>query len=234
MSTENILELTKVKVQKKEKNYGQFIIEPLSPGFGITIANSLRRVILSSIPGAAITTVKINNATHEFSTIKGVKEDLIEIILNLKSLKIKKLCEDKVTIKLSANQAGVVLAKDFKKNPDIEIIEPDHHLATLDKGAKLSIEAVVDSGVGYLPTENREDEKMPLGYIAIDAIFTPIKKISYTVENTRVGQKTDFDKIIFDITTDGSIDPEQTLNSGAQILMKHFEEIFTQTKTNKK
>lgn len=218
------LDLVKVKVQKKEKNYGVFVIEPLAPGFGITIANSLRRAILSSIEGAAITSVKINNNTHEFSTIKGVKEDLVEIILNLKSLRLKKLSADKeqAVLKLRATGPKVVLAKHFAKNPEIEILEKDHPIAILDKGAKLSIDAIVGSGKGYLPTENRQDEKLPLGHIAIDAIFTPIKKVNYTVENTRVGQITNYDKITFEITTDSSLDPEEALSKGAQILENHF------------
>jgi DNA-directed RNA polymerase subunit alpha len=219
----------KVRTQKKEKNYGLFTIEPLSPGFGVTIANSLRRVILSSIPGSAITTVKINNITHEFSTIKGVKEDLVEIILNLKNLRIKKLTEEKVTIKLNIQGPREVKAKNFAKHSEIEMTDPEYHIATLDKGAKLNIEAVVETGKGYLPTEERRDEKLPLGFINIDAIFTPIKKVSYSVENTRVGQRTDYDRIIFEVITDGSIDPEDALNYGANVLNEHFGEIVKQT-----
>lgn len=234
MSILESLELMKVSVKKKEKNFGCFNIEPLSPGYGITIANSLRRTILSSIEGAAITTVKINDATHEFSTIKAVKEDVVQIILNLKGLRLKKYTPEKTVLKLRVQGPKVATAKDFMKNPEIEVIDPAHHIATLGKGAKLSIEATVESGKGYLPTEERLEETLPIGHIAIDSIFTPIKKIHYGLENVRVGKQTNYDKIIFEITTDGSIDPEDALKEGAVILTEHFNAIGSQLTASSK
>lgn len=230
----NDLELMKVKTEKKEKNFGLFVIDPLMPGYGITLANSLRRVILASIAGSAITSVKINNCTHEFDTVKGVREDLVELIMNLKSMRVKSNSDDDEVIKLKINGPKIITATDFLKNPQVEILEPEHYIAEIEKGGKLSIDATVRRGTGYLPTESREDEKLPLGHIAVDAIFTPIKKISYQVENTRVGQITNYDKITIEITTDGSIDPEAALSSGAQILTEHYSSILNQTKTEEK
>ena len=230
----NDLELMKVKTEKKEKNFGMFVIEPLLPGYGITLANSLRRVILASIAGSSITSVKINNYTHEFDTVKGAREDLVELIMNLKSLRVKSNSEDDEVIKLKINGPKIVTAKDFAKNPQVDILDPEHYISEVEKGGKLSIDATVKRGTGYLPTESREDEKLPFGHIAVDAIFTPIKKINYKVENTRVGQITNYDKIIFEITTDGSIDPEVALSSGAQILMEHYSSVVQQTKVAEK
>jgi len=230
----NDLELMKVKTEKKEKNFGLLVIEPLIPGYGITLANSLRRVILASIEGSAITSVKINNCTHEFDTVRGVKEDLVELIMNLKSMRVKSNSDDEEVIKLKINGPKIVVAGDFAKNPQVEILKPEYYIAEVEKGGKLLIDATVSRGTGYLPTELREDGKLPLGHIAVDAIFTPIKKINYKVENTRVGQITNYDKITFEITTDGSIDPEIALSNGAKILTEYYSSILNQTKTEEK
>lgn len=215
-------ELLQVKETARDGFFASFEIEPLAPGYGITLANSLRRVLLASLPGAGATAVRIDGATHEFSTINGVNEDVVEIILNLKSLRMKLLTDQPVTLILDKKGPGPVTAADFKKNPDVEIMNPELHIATLDKKGHLSLEVTAEKGRGYVTTEMRRDEKLPLGTIAIDTIFTPIKKVHYQVENTRVGRMTNFDKIALDITTDGTIDPYDALKQAAQILIDHF------------
>ncbi len=224
----------KFKTISQKGNEGIFMLEPLLPGYGVTLGNALRRVALSSIEGNAITSIKINNITHEFSSIKGVKEDVIEIILNLKQLRVKKLSPDPVTIILSVTGSKKVTAKDFKKNADIEIIDPDQPIATIDKGTKLEIEAVVETGKGYLPTENRDLSLLPFGMIAIDANFAPIRKISFEVEDTRVGQETDFDKLIMTISTDGSISPDTVLINSCRIISEHLNIILESTSKTQK
>ncbi len=215
-------ELVQLKEVASDGNYAGFEIEPLAPGYGITLANSLRRVLLASLPGAAATSVRIDGVTHEFSTIDGVAEDVVEIILNLKSLRLKILTDGPVTLILDKKGPGVVTAADFKKNPDVEIMNSELHLATLDKKGHLVLEVNCEKGRGYVTTEMRRDEKLPLGTIAIDSVFTPIKKVHYQVENTRVGRMTNFDKISLDITTDGTINPFEAVKQASQILIDHF------------
>lgn len=215
-------ELVHLKEVARDGNYASFEIEPLAPGYGVTLANSLRRVLLASLPGAAVTSVRIDGVTHEFSTLPGVTEDVVEIILNLKGLRLKIMTDEPVTLILDKKGPSVVTAADFKKNPDVEIMNPDLHIATLDKKGRLSLEATCEKGRGYVTTEMRRDDKLPLGTIAIDSIFTPIKKVHYEVENTRVGRMTNFDKILLDITTDDTIDPHEALKQTAQILIDHF------------
>jgi len=218
--------LLKINYQKNKDPYsGTFILEPLSPGYGLTIGHALRRVLLSSLSGAAVSSVKIEGANHEFSTLPGVSEDVIEIILNLKSLRFKLHSDEPVTLKLHKKGAGDVKAMDFEKNSQVEIIDPDQHIAHLDKNGKIDIEATVKTGRGYEPVEKRKDEKMPLGTIAVDAIYTPVKKIHYEVENTRVGGMTNYDKIILEITTDGTITPENAFKTANQILIEHYNHI---------
>lgn len=215
-------ELSKLKVVKKNPHEATFVIEPLSPGFGVTIGHALRRVLLSSLEGASIWSLKIEGVTHEFTSIKGVKEDMVEVILNLKTLRLKILGDDQAVLKLNKKGPGVVRAKDFTKNADVELVDPEHYIATLDKGGRLEIEATAKNGRGYIPTEARKDEKLPLGTIAVDANFTPIKKINYEVEATRVGARTDFDRLVLDITTDGTVEPERALQTACQILLDHY------------
>lgn len=215
-------ELVHIKEIARDGYYASFAIEPLAPGYGVTLANSLRRVLLASLPGAAATAVRIDGATHEFSTLPGVKEDVVEIILNLKSLNIKLMTDEPVTLILDKKGSGAVTAADFKKNPDVEITNPELHIATLDSKGRLSLELTCEKGRGYVTTEMRRDEKLPLGSIMMDSIFTPIKKVHYQVENTRVGRMTNFDKIVLDITTDGTIDPYDAVKQAAQILIDHF------------
>lgn len=214
--------LLQVKTMEKIGSTGTFIVEPLSPGYGVTVANAMRRVLLSSLEGAAITSVKIEGATHEFTTVPGVKEDVVEIILNLKTLRFKMHQDEPAVLKLDVKGPKSVTADDFASNSACEIVNGDVFLATLNKTSKLSMEITVEKGRGYVPVERRADEKMPLGTIAVDSIFTPVKKVHYEVENTRVGGMTNFDKITFEIATDGSIDPEVALSKASGILVEHF------------
>jgi DNA-directed RNA polymerase subunit alpha len=215
-------ELVEVKETAREGFSASFEIEPLTPGYGVTLANSLRRVLLASLPGAAATSVRIDGATHEFSALPGVTEDVVEIILNLKSLRLKMMVDEPVTLILDKKGPGPVTAADFKKNPDVEIMNPELHIAMLDAKGKLSLEVVCEKGRGYVTVEMRRDEKLPLGTIMIDSVFTPIKKVHYQVENTRVGRMTNYDKILLDITTDGTVDPYDAVKQSAQILIDHL------------
>jgi DNA-directed RNA polymerase subunit alpha len=216
------IHLPEIKTITEEKNRATFAVEPLYPGYGMTLGNSLRRVILSSLPGAAVTAVKIDGVSHEFSTVAGVKEDIIEIILNLKQLRVK-LHSDEEYLTLSASGGGEVTAKSIKGNSNAEIANPDLHIATLDnKSAKLEMEIKVEKGRGFVPVEKREGEKLGVGMIAIDALYAPIRKVRYNVESTRVGQMTDLDKLIIEIETDGTISPKEALEQGSEILVDHF------------
>lgn len=214
--------LLQIKTMEKMNDSGLFVIEPLSPGYGVTLANALRRVLLSSLEGAAITSVKIEGVTHEFTTIPGVKEDVVEVILNLKTLRFRLHQDEPVTLKLNVKGPKTVTAADFDANANCEIVNPETFIATLGKTSKLSMEITVAKGRGYVPVERHAEEKMPLGTIAVDSIFTPVKKVHYEVENTRVGGITNFDKITLEVATDGSIDPEEALNKAAGILVEHF------------
>jgi len=216
------IHLPKTKILNQEGNVATFAIEPLYPGYGMTLGNSLRRVILSSLPGSAVTAVKIDGVSHEFSTIPEVKEDIIEILLNLKGLCVK-LHTDEEYLTLSASGGGEVKAKDIKANPNVEISNPDLHIATLDnKQAKLDMEIKVERGRGFVPVEKREGEKLGIGMIAIDALYAPIKKVRYSVEQMRVGQMTDLDRLIIEIETDGTITPAEAVEQASEILVDHF------------
>ena len=200
-----------------------FAIEPLYPGYGMTVGNALRRVLLSSLPGAAITHVKIEGVTHEFSTLPYVKEDVVDILLNVKKIRLKLHGEGPVTIVLNATGAKTVTAGDIQANAEVEVINGDQPIATLtDKAGKLEMEFVVEAGRGYVPVEQREKEKRDIGLIAIDSIFTPMKNVNFTTANVRVGQMTNYDKLVLDITTDGSITPAEALKMSAAIMVEHF------------
>jgi DNA-directed RNA polymerase subunit alpha len=198
--------------------YGKFSAEPFERGFGITIGNSLRRVLLSSLQGAAITSVKIDGVLHEFSTIPGVKEDVTEIILNLKEVRLKLHTEGPKIIRVKAEGPKDLKAGDIITGDAVEILNPEHHLATLSRDSKLSMEMWVKMGRGYVPAERNKEENQPIGTIPIDAIFSPIKKVNYTVANARVGQITDYDKLTFEVWTDGSLNPEEAVVYAAKIL----------------
>lgn len=216
------IHLPEIKTITEEKGKATFSIEPLYPGYGMTLGNSLRRVILSSLPGAAVTAVKIDGVSHEFATISGVKEDVIEIILNLKQLRVKLHSEEEY-VTLSATGGGEVTAASIKENSNVEIANKDLHIATLDnKTAKLEMEIKLEKGRGFVPVEKREGEKLGVGMIAVDALYAPIKKVRYNVESTRVGQMTDLDKLVIEIETDGSITPREALEQASEILVDHF------------
>jgi len=222
----------KAKIIKKGENRAIFEIDGCYPGYGLTLGNAFRRVLLSSLPGAAITSVKIKGVSHEFSTIPHVLEDVIHIILNLKQIRFKVNAPESLPLTINLKVVGEkeVKAKDIKLSAEIEIINKDVHIATLtDKKGKLEMEIEIQSGLGYVPVEQRKKEKLEIGAIAVDGVFTPIKKISYEVENMRVGDRTDFNRLRLDIETDGSLSPEDTFNKAADILLNHFS-VFSNPK----
>ena len=215
-----------LKLIVKKDNYAEFTIEGLYPGYGFTVGNSLRRVLLSSLKGAAITDVKFKGVNHEFSTIPGVMEDVIHICLNLKKLRFKSFSEEPIRATLKVKGNKEVTGKDFTLPTELELINTDQKIATLtSKTAELDMEIVVRKGVGYEPKEIRESEKLEIGEISLDAIFTPVRNVSYRVENMRVGQRTDFDKLFIDIETDGTIQPENALLEANKLLLDHFSVI---------
>lgn len=217
------IHLPEIKTVKKEGNLALFEIEPLYPGYGMTLGNSLRRVILSSLPGAAVTAVKIDGASHEFSTLPNIKEDVVEILLNLKRLCVKSFADEEQVLILDASGQGVVTAKQFEKNPNIEVIDPGHVIATLDnKNAKLRMELRIGKGRGYVPVEKRDGGKLGIDVIAVDALYSPIRRVKYNVESTRVGQMTDLDRLMFEVETNGVISPEEAIAQASEILVDHF------------
>ncbi len=216
------IEKPKLECVEKTENYGKFVVEPLERGFGTTLGNSMRRVLLSSLQGVAATSVRIDGVLHEFSTIEGVKEDVTEIILNLKELCCKLHCDGPKKVIIDAVGEGEVTAGDMVPDSDVEIINPDLHIATLDTNGKLHMEIMLDKGRGYVTAERNKHADMPIGEIAVDSIFTPITKVNYAVDNTRVGQITDFDKLTLEIWTDGSIRPEESASLAAKILTDHL------------
>ena len=206
-----------------DKKFGRFICEPLERGYGTTLGNSLRRIMLSSLPGTAVSQVKIDGVLHEFSSIEGVKEDVTEIIMNIKSLSIKNtgpINETKTAI-IDFEGEGVVTAADIKCDPDIEIINKDQVIATLSKG-KLYIELTIQNGRGYVSSDKNKDEELPIGVIAIDSLYTPVERVNLLVENTRVGQITDYDKLILDVFTNGALAPDEAVSLAAKVLSEHL------------
>ena len=214
----------KITEYVENNNYGKFELEPLERGFGTTLGNALRRVMLSSMPGSAIVAVKIEGVMHEFQTIEGVVEDVTAIILNLKNVVVKNHSGEDKVIHLSANKEGAVKASDFIVDPDIEIVNGEQSIATLAKGGKLEMEMIVSNGRGYVPSaENKKYvENNKIGYIPIDALYSPIERISYEVENARVGQDANYDKLILNVYTNGSLRPEEAIALGSKILIEHF------------
>jgi len=215
-------ELMQITAISEEERSGSYLVGPLSPGYGVTIGNSLRRVLLSSLEGSAISAVRIEGVTHEFGTLPGMNEDVVALILNLKSLRVKLLSDEPATLRLTAKGPGEVRAKQFAANAQVEIIDPEHYLASLDKAGKLEIEVLVERGRGYVSTESRQGESHPLGTINVDSIFTPIRKVHYEVDHTRVGGMTNFDNLTIDITTDGTVHPREALAQAANILLEHL------------
>ena len=226
----------KVKEYIKDSHYGKFELEPLERGFGTTLGNALRRVMLSSLPGDAITSVKIDGVAHEFQKIDGVVEDVTAIVLNLKSIVIKNHARDEnKIIRLTKNTPGVVTAGDIEKDADIEILNPDQVIATLVEGGSLNMEMTIGSGRGYVVADDNkkllQNDKTKIGAIAIDSLYSPVERINYEVETARVGQNNNFDKLILEVWTNGSISPEEALALAARILIEHFE-ILTSLNAN--
>ena len=222
-----MIEIEKPRIEtaeiKSDGSYGRFILEPLERGYGTTLGNSLRRVLLSSLPGVAVTSIKIDGVQHEFSTIPGVKEDVTEIVLNIKGLIAKMHGEAPKTIYIEAEGECEVTAGDIKADSEVEILDPGMHIATLSQGAKLYMEIVIDRGRGYVPSErNKQNLQSTIGIIPVDSIYTPVLKVNYTVENTRVGQITDYDKLTLEIWTDGTISAKEAVSLGAKVLNEHL------------
>lgn len=206
----------------EEDHYGKFTLYPLERGYGTTIGNSMRRVLLSSLPGSSVSKILIDGVLHEFSIIDGVVEDVPEIILNIKGLNLKKHSDEDVTLFLEIEGPKIVTAKDIKEDALVEIANPDHYIATVNDKSKLLIAMDVTNGNGYRISEDNKDEKDPIGTIAIDSSFTPVEKVNFTVENTRVGESTDYDKLIIEVWTDGTVTPQEALSTGSSILIDNF------------
>ena len=203
--------------------YGKFVVEPLERGYGTTLGNSLRRVLLSSLPGVAVTSIKIDGVLHEFSTVEGVKEDITEIVLNIKGLVVKINGEGPKVVYIEAEGPGEVTAGSIKCDSEVEILEPDMHIATLGEGAKLFMEITLDKGRGYVPAERNKQMMAPvIGVIPVDSIYTPVIKVNYTVENTRVGQITDYDKLTLELWTNGTISAQEAVSLAAKVLTEHL------------
>lgn len=223
-----MMEIEKPEITLEESadfRYGKFVVEPLERGYGITLGNALRRVLLSALPGTAVVGINIEGISHEFSTIKGVKEDVADIILNLKGLNLKANYSDKElkkVLKIERYTPGIVTAADIEQDPEIEILNPDLYICTLDEGAKLNMELYVAQGRGYVVAENNKDASQPIGYIAIDSIFTPVKAASYSVTTTRVGQSIDYDKLTLEVKTDGSLSASDVLSLAAKAIEDHI------------
>ncbi len=218
-----MLQILKPKVRwEVDGNFGRAYIDPLERGFGHTLGNSLRRVLLSSLPGAAITSVRIKGVEHEFTTIPGVVEDVIDIILNLKGIRLK-MEVDEAELKIDVKGPKEVKAGDIKAPAGVEIVNTEHHIATLDDGAKLEMTMRAGKGRGYVPAQKNKRSGEPIGVLPIDSIFSPIRKVTYRVENTRVGQRTDYDRVILEVESDGTISPVEATNMASQIIMEHLK-----------
>lgn len=221
-----MLEIEKPRIECVERTedntYAKFVVEPLERGYGITLGNSLRRILLSSLPGTAVTAVKIEGVLHEFSTVPGVLEDVTDIILNLKNLALKGYTDEQKVLRLEVAGEGVVKAGDIITDPDIEILNPDMKIATLDKDGRLFMEMTAERGRGYVPADKNKKPEQAIGIIPIDSIFAPIYKVNYTVEDTRVGMVTDYDRLTLEVWSNGSISPEEATSLAAKILSEHL------------
>lgn len=221
-----MIEIEKPRIECIESptdvSYGKFVVEPLERGYGTTLGNSLRRVLLSSLPGTAVTSIRIAGVQHEFSTIPGVKEDVTEIVLNVKGIILKLHSDGPKTVYIEASGEGEVTAGDIRADAEVEILNPEHHIATLDKDGSLSMELVTDHGRGYVVAEKNKVAQQIIGTIPVDSIYSPVLKVNYTVENTRVGNRTDYDKLALEVWTDKTISPRDAVSLGAKILCDHF------------
>jgi len=220
-----VLEIEKPKIETEELNdrYGRFVIEPLERGYGITLGNSMRRILLSSLPGAAVTSIKIEGVLHEFSTIPGVVEDVTEIILNIKNLTLRLHGDEEQVLRIEAEGEGVITAKDIIAPPEVEILNPDLVIAHVAEGGRLFMEMTVARGRGYVPAERNKKGEHVIGVIPVDSIFSPVLKVNFQVENTRVGQITDYDKLTLEVWTDGSIRPDEAVSLAARIMVEHLQ-----------
>lgn len=230
-----MIEFEKPNIHKVEEtdNYGKFVVEPLERGYGTTLGNSLRRVLVASLPGSAITTMQIDGVLHEFSTVKGVTEDVTQIILNLKKVSLKINSEDQKDLELDVKGPAKVTAGDIQGDSEVSVLNPDLHIATVADGAELHIKMTADKGRGYLSANDNKArmEDLAIGVLPIDSIYTPIERVNYTVENARVGQRSDFDKLTLDVWTDGSITPTEAVSLGAKILTEHLAMFVNLTET---
>lgn len=221
-----MIEIEKPKIEaveiSEDHRYGKFVVEPLERGYGTTLGNSLRRILLSSLPGAAVTSIQIDGVLHEFSTIPGVVEDTTEIILNLKQLSLKIHSDEEKTLEIDVEGAGEVKAGDIRADSDVEILNPDLHIATLAEGASLRIRMTANRGRGYVSADKNKRDDQPIGVIPIDSIYTPIERVNYHVENTRVGQVTNYDKLTLEVWSNGSLLPDEAVSLGAKILNEHL------------
>ncbi len=223
-----MIEIEKPRIEtavlSEDGRYGKFVVEPLERGFGITLGNSLRRILLSSLPGVAVTSIKIDGVLHEFTFINGVKEDVTDIVLNVKGITAKLFCDEAKTVRINAVGPCEVTAGSIETDAEIEILNPDHHIATLSEGAKLVMELTFDRGRGYVPGDKnkKSQEYTTLGVLPTDSIFTPVQKVNYSVENTRVGQITDYDKLSIEVWTNGVINANEAMSIGARILTEHL------------
>ena len=230
-----MIEFEKPNIHKVEEtdNYGKFVVEPLERGYGTTLGNSLRRVLIASLPGSAITTMQIDGVLHEFSTVKGVTEDVTQIILNLKKVSLKINSEDQKDLELDVKGPAKVTAGDIQGDSEVSVLNPDLHITTVADGAELHIKMTADKGRGYLSANDNKArmEDLAIGVLPIDSIYTPIERVNYTVENARVGQRSDFDKLTLDVWTDGSITPTEAVSLGAKILTEHLAMFVNLTET---
>ncbi|MFD1708084.1 DNA-directed RNA polymerase subunit alpha [Siminovitchia sediminis] len=221
-----MIEIEKPKIEtieiSEDARYGKFVVEPLERGYGTTLGNSLRRILLSSLPGAAVTSIQVEGVQHEFSTVEGVVEDVTSIILNLKKLALKIYSDEEKTLEIDAQGEGEVKASDIMHDSDVEILNPDLHIATLSANANFRVRMTAQRGRGYTPADTNKRDDLPIGVIPIDSIYTPVSRVNYQVENTRVGQMTNFDKLSLDVWTNGSISPEEAISLGAKILTEHL------------
>ncbi len=217
------IEKPRIEAVEVDGNYGKFVVEPLERGYGITLGNSLRRILLSSLPGAAVTSIRIDGVLHEFSTIPGVAEDTTDVVLNMKEVLVKLHTDEPVIGRIEVeDREGPITAGDIQVPPEVEILNPDHHIATLNKGYKFAMEMTFKKGRGYVSAERNKEPDQPIGVLAIDSIFTPIRRVNYQVENTRVGQVTDYDRLILEVWTNGSITPQEAVSLSAKILIEHL------------
>ena len=219
------IEKPRISIEELDESglYGKFVVEPLEAGFGITIGNSLRRVLLSSLPGAAVSFINIRGVEHEFDTIPGVLEDVPEIVLNIKSIVLKMTEDEPVKLIIEKKGKGEIKASDIELQPHVSVINPDQHIATLNEDADFYLEMMVEKGRGYEPSELKKDEITEIGIIPMDSNFTPVEKVNWKVENTRVGQRTDYDRLILEVTTDGSMKADEATSLAAKILTEHLE-----------